>query len=332
MAVPAFDPKELEVTGQTHTLHGSVPMYNYPVTMGEAFIAAVRDRKPIWEISGIESQIFTPRLIPDNVARALVFEAKPFDALKDGGGKDMFGIDWEYIPVAGGSMVRPGKPFMDDMNDWEDKIVWPDVDSWDWEGSAKENKDYVNTGKNIQVWFQTGWFERIISFMEFEGAIMALFDEDQQDAIHAFFDKLSDLYINIIDHFVKYFPQVTSFYMHDDWGSQKETFFSPALVEEMIVPHMKKVTDHIHKIGRCAELHSCGQIMKQVPNMIKAGWDTWSGQVMNDTQAIYEQYGDKIVIGVIPEQFDPKPLRKRIRDALHGNLPKSSVTPKSPAL
>ena len=79
-------------------------MYNYPVTMGEAFIiAAVRDRKPIWEISGIESQIFTPRLIPDNVARALVFEAKPFDALKDGGGKDMFSIDWEYIPVAGGS-------------------------------------------------------------------------------------------------------------------------------------------------------------------------------------------------------------------------------------
>lgn len=332
MAVPAFDPKELEVTGQTHTLHGSVPMYNYPVTMGEAFIAAVRDRKPIWEISGIESQIFTPRLIPDNVARALVFEAKPFDALKDGGGKDMFGIDWEYIPVAGGSMVRPGKPFMDDMNDWEDKIVWPDVDSWDWEGSAKENKDYVSTGKNIQVWFQTGWFERIISFMEFEGAIMALFDEDQQDAIHAFFDKLSDLYINIIDHFVKYFPQVTSFYMHDDWGSQKETFFSPALVEEMIVPHMKKVTDHIHKIGRCAELHSCGQIMKQVPNMIKAGWDTWSGQVMNDTQAIYEQYGDKIVIGVIPEQFDPETTSEEEQRRLAREFAEKFCDPKKPSV
>ncbi len=332
MAVPAFDPKELEVTGQTHTIHGPAPLYNYPVTMGEAFIAAVRDRNPIWEISGIESQIFTPRLIPDNVARALVFESKPFDALKDGGGKDMFGIDWEYIPVAGGSMVRPGKPFMEDMNEWEEKIVWPDVDSWDWEGSAEENKEYVSTGKNIQVWFQTGWFERIISFMEFEGAIMALFDEDQQDAIHAFFDKLSDLYINIIDHFVKYFPQVTSFYMHDDWGSQKETFFSPALVEEMIVPHMKKVTDHIHKIGRCAELHSCGQIMKQVPNMIKAGWDTWSGQVMNDTQAIYEQYGDKIVIGVIPEQFDPETTSEEEQRRLAREFVEKFCDPKKPSV
>jgi hypothetical protein len=26
---------------------------------------------------------------------------------KEGGGKDMFGIEWEFIPVAGGSMVRP---------------------------------------------------------------------------------------------------------------------------------------------------------------------------------------------------------------------------------
>jgi hypothetical protein len=26
---------------------------------------------------------------------------------------------------------------------------------------------------------------------------------------------------------------------------------------------------------------------------------------MNDTQTAYEQYGDKIVLGVIPDQFDP---------------------------
>ena len=332
MAVAAFDPKELEVKGQSSSRFGTVDLYNYPVSIKDGFTAAVRDRKPIWEIAGIESQIFTPRIIPDNVARAFVYEGKPFDALKDGGGKDMFGIDWEYVPVAGGSMVRPGNPFLEDMNDWEEKIVWPDVDSWDWEGSAKENKEYVSTEKSIQVWFQTGWFERIISFMEFEGAIMALFDEDQKDAIHAFFDKLSDLYINIIDHFVKYFPEVNCFYMHDDWGSQKETFFSPALVEEMIVPHMKKVTDHIHKLGRCAELHSCGQIMKQVPNMIKAGWDTWSGQTMNDTHAIYEQYGDQIVIGVIPEQFDPENTSEEDQRRLARDFAEKFCNPAKPSV
>ena len=39
--------------------------------------------------------------------------------------------------------------------------------------------------------------------------------------------------------------------------------------------------------------------------MIEAGWDYWGGQVMNDTQKIYELYGDKIIIGVIPDMFDP---------------------------
>lgn len=306
MNIPAFDQKELKVVGRHKTMGTTVPLFDFPISQRDAYISLMRDKKPVWQIVGTETKMFIPRIIPDNKARALVFEEKPFDALKDGGGKDMFGVDWEYVPIAGGSMVRPGNPFITDMNDWYDKVVWPDIDSWDWEGSAIENKDYLDCDKNIQVWFQTGWFERLISFMEFEPAIMALFDEEQQDAIHDFFDKLGDLYINMIDHYVKYFPQVTSFYMHDDWGSQKETFFSPTLVEEMIVPHMKKVTDYIHSIGRCAEFHSCGQIFKQVPNMIKAGWDTWGGQPMNDTQKIYELYGDKIVIGVIPDQFDPE--------------------------
>ena len=40
--------------------------------------------------------------------------------------------------------------------------------------------------------------------------------------------------------------------------------------------------------------------------MIEAGWDAWSPQPMNDTQKIYEEYGDQIVISVIPDAFDPE--------------------------
>ena len=50
------------------------------------------------------------------------------------------------------------------------------------------------------MWFQTGCYERLIAFMEFEGAIMALFDEDSQPEVHAFFDKLTDFYIDIFKH------------------------------------------------------------------------------------------------------------------------------------
>ncbi|MCF0121070.1 MAG: methyltransferase [Oscillospiraceae bacterium] len=304
MNIPAFDKKELEVVGEVASFGGPLPLYNFPIPMKDAYYAML-NREPVWQITGVETAIFTPSIIPDNVARALVFENKPFDKDACGGGKDMFGIDWEYVPLVGGSMVRPGHPFLDDANEWYDKVVWPDIDSWDWAGSAKENNGtYLTNEKYFSAWFQTGWYERLISFMDFEGAIMAMFDEDQQDAVKDLFDHLSDLYIKMIDKYIEYFPNVDSFYMHDDWGSQKETFFSPALCNEMIVPYMRKVTDYIHSRGKHCELHSCGQLMKQVPNMIEAGWDAWGGQLMNDTHKIYELYGDKILIGVVPDPYD----------------------------
>jgi hypothetical protein len=42
-------------------------------------------------------------------------------------------------------MVRPGKPFIEDANEIKDKVVWPDIDAWDWEGCAKANAEYLSS-------------------------------------------------------------------------------------------------------------------------------------------------------------------------------------------
>ncbi|MDR0861278.1 MAG: methyltransferase [Oscillospiraceae bacterium] len=305
MAAPKFDPKELKVVGEKASFMPGmgIPLYDFPVTPREAY-RAMYNKQPIWQMTGLEYQMFAPRVNPDNVARAMVIDGSPFAAGPQGG-KDMFGIDWEFVPSVGGSIVHPGKPLFTDANDWEKKIVWPDVDSWNWAENGEQNKSYLSDVYWNQCWFQNGWFERLISFMDFENALVALIDEDQQDAVKAFMDRLATLYIDILEHHFHYFPNIDEMYMHDDWGAQKESFFSPALCKEIIVPSMKRVTDFIHSTGRFAQLHSCGQIIKQVPNMIAAGWDAWSGQAMNDSQKIYELYGDKIAIGVSPDSFDP---------------------------
>ena len=59
------------------------------------------------------------------------------------GFEDMFGITWKDIELVGGAMVEPGEPLLEDMNEWEEKIVWPDVDSWDWEGQRKISEELV---------------------------------------------------------------------------------------------------------------------------------------------------------------------------------------------
>jgi hypothetical protein len=306
MSVPKYDPKELTVVSETPGFGGAAPtpVYDFPVTQKEGF-AALYAGRPIWQITGLEQTLFCPKVNPDNVARSFVFDGSGFNMFSDGGGRDMFGIEWEYVAQAGGSMVRPGKPFLEDANEWRDKVVWPDVGAWDWEGAAASNAGFLSADKYNVCWFLNGWFERLISFMDFEGAVMAMFDEDQQDAVRELFGRLSDTYIEIIGKYIEYFPAIDGFCIHDDWGSQKETFFSPALAGEVIVPYMRRVTDFVHSKGKSCELHSCGQLLKQVPNFIAAGWDSWSGQLMNDTQKIYELYGDKIIIGVTPDLYDP---------------------------
>lgn len=305
MANPKFDPKELKVVYEIPPFFPgapATPVYDFPVTPKEAYKATMR-REPIWQITGVEASFFTPRVYPDNVARAFVFESTPLPR-EEFGGKDMFGIEWVYVDVAGGSMVQPGTPFLSDANEWEEKVVWPDIDSWDWEGSSKENAKHLSNDNFVAPWIMNGFFERLISFMDFEGAAMAMIDEDQQDAVKALMEKLTDLYIKVVDKFIEHYD-IDGFCVHDDWGSQKAPFFSPTLCKELIVPAMRRLTDYIHSKGLFADFHCCGHVELQVPNMIEAGWDSWGGMPMNDSHMLYEKYGDKIIIGVIPDQFDP---------------------------
>jgi hypothetical protein len=317
MSTPPFEEKELEVVNELPAF-GLFPVLTelaYPITPKDAYLG-VFNKEPVWQLINIEDRVFTPRIIPDNVARGLVSENRPFDNEKEAGGPDMFGIPWVYVSVVGGSMVRPGTPFLEDANDWYDKLVWPDIDSWDWEGSAAENNGtFLTPDRFNKVWIQNGWFERLISFMDFEGASIALVDEDQEDAVKDLLLKLSDLYIRIIDKFLEHFENINGFYIHDDWGSQQNTFFSPAIAEEFIVPAMRKVTDHVHSRGVLAELHSCGNNMAQVENYIAAGWDSWTPQPMNDTRKLYHEYGDKIIIGVKGDDYGPDASEEERRAA-----------------
>jgi hypothetical protein len=311
MQIPKFNPEELRVVAEVPNYFGGpgIPIYNFPVSGKEA-VHALYARKPIWQVMlgiGVECKNFTPAIDPDNVARAFVFDGTVVPGVSNlTGGKDLFGIEWEYIPAAGGSMVRPGRPFIEDANDIERKVVWPDIDNWDWEGAAKANEQYLSGSAAYVAMLMNGYFERLISFMDFEGAILAMVDEEQKDAVKRFFERLSDLYIRMIDKFIAYFPQVDVFTIHDDWGSQKDTFFSPAVVSEMIVPSMRRVTDFIHSKGKFADLHCCGNNIKQVPNIIAAGFDSWMPQAMNDIEKIYDLYGDRLIIATMPEIFDPK--------------------------
>jgi len=336
MAIAPFHEKELEVIGSYRNPFGKFPIaqFNAPVNDREA-VKLLYQGKPVHQIvgTGIEHFTFCPSINPDNIARAYVLDATTrADKVGQAGGPDMFGIEWEYVPEVGGSMVRPGQPLVDDANDLMEKVQWPDIESWDWEGAAEVNRNYFREDRFNLCWLMNGWYERLISMMDFEDAAVALIDEDQKDAVKAFFDKLSDLYIDILDHYIKYFPMIDGFHIHDDWGSQKDTFFAPQVAAEMLVPYMRRVTDFLHSKGKYCDLHSCGMNFKQVPNYIDAGFDSWRPQSMNDIEKIYELYGDKIIIAVPPQAFDVDNTTEEEQREFAREYAKKFCNPKKPSM
>lgn len=295
-----FDPSEL-VPRKTIIGMGGVecPLYSTPVTPKENYRRLIAGQDPQWVTLSADANMFIPRVVPDNVARALLVDAEPLTP-GEGGGKDMFGIEWVYVPVAAGSMVKPGDPLMDDANDWKSLINFPDVDSWEWEHAKQVNAPLLDPDRPTSCWLMTGMFERLISFMDFAGAALAMIDEDQQDAIHELFSALCDTYEKIIDKYIECFD-MGIFYFHDDWGSQRAPFFSLNTAREMLVPHFRRLSDYCHSRGVIFELHCCGNNELLVPAMIEGGVDIWDGQDINDKAMLYEKYGTQIILGVQPE-------------------------------
>lgn len=187
---------------------------------------------------------------------------------------------------------------MDDVNNWKEIIKFPVIESFNWEEQSRISKDYLNNTKlpNIAT-ILNGYYERLISFMEFENAAIAMVDEDQEDALHELFDALTDLYCRLIDKYVQYF-NLQGVQIHDDWGSQRAPFFSIETIRKMLVPHMKQFVDHVHSKGLFVELHSCGKNDMIAEAIVECGFDTWTPQAMNDVSELYKKYGKEIVLGV----------------------------------
>ncbi|MBN1907828.1 MAG: methyltransferase [Deltaproteobacteria bacterium] len=298
-----FSDNELKVIGEYPVPFPGMPLllkYNTPITPAQNYEMVIRGERPFWLPTMSDISMSMGGFLPDNEAR-----------LK--GGKDFFGLEWVFVPVAGGATRKPGKPYITDMNTWKETITFPDLDQYDWKSykdSIKPEEDRIS-----HVTILNGIFERLISFMDFANAAMAIIDEDQEAAILEFFDKQADFYIKLVDKYMEYgSPRIISF--HDDWGSQMAPFFSADTIRRMILPSLKRVLFHIQKRGAFVDMHSCGKTETLAPLYIEAGVQTWTPQPMNNHKKLYENYGDKLFLGISPPDIDPEISEEELYAAL----------------
>lgn len=303
-----FDPKELEIVQYLPPSFPDlppVPVYRFPISCKENFRRLLAGERPLWLPHINEVVIVTPSCIPDSWARGKVSGVGlPPD--EKFGGPDMFGVQWIYDPVSGGSTVRPGNPIVKDLEHWEDYITFPDIEQWDWAASAEETRTLRSDGRVVKMILFSGLFERLISFVDMEDALVALIDEDMQPAVHRLFDRLCNFYDALFAKYKEYF-QVDILNFHDDWGSQRAPFFSLNTVREMLLPYLKRCVDSAHRHGMIFEFHCCGFIEQLVPAVVQAGCDMLDAQSRNvsDIKKLTGLYGERLLIHSTPDDYAP---------------------------
>jgi hypothetical protein len=210
-----FEQNELRIIDTLPGFFGGPgqPLRNTPVTPRENIAALFFDKHPYWLPLPGDSTMMIGSLYNERLGRG-----------GPSGITDVFGIKWVWVQSAGGSIVHPGEPFMQNANEWKDKIKIPDIDTWDWAAEAEAVK--LDCRVSTTISFVNGfWFERLISFMDFAPAAMALIDDEQKDAVKALFAELTDLACKLVDKFCQYWPALDGFNIHDDWAAQRAPFF-----------------------------------------------------------------------------------------------------------
>jgi len=211
--------------------------------------------------------------------------------------KNKWGItfDWPADQLGSFPMHDEEHKALKDITNWKESVKAPSVFYTDEEWAAAEAhaKSVDRNDKFVTAFCAPGIFEMTHHLMSMEDALMALYEEPE--AMKELIDYVVEYELAYAAEVVKHI-QPDALFHHDDWGSQRSSFISPAMFDEFILPAYKKVYGFWKANG--VELivhHSDSYAANLVPEMIEMGIDIWQGAMTtNNVPELIKQYGGKI--------------------------------------
>lgn len=269
-----------------------IPKIETPITALENFKRVTARTNPLWipsSATDFHNLMFQDLAIGDQIGADFLRNAtEDYDFI------DWFGVPLTWVVSAGGATNTPGTHLLDDIADWKKVVKFPVLSDWDWQTKADDfMKNQYDPNKVLQIDLHNGCIQRLIAVIGgYTEGMFALALEPE--AVRAFFDRIADHMIELIDLLCSLYP-VNLMTIHDDWGTEKDVFFSPNMMEELVFEPTKRVIDHIKSKGCAYMQHSCGNISRFIPYMIDMGTDFLQIQRRAvDIPAMKIKYGDKI--------------------------------------
>jgi hypothetical protein len=282
----------------------TIPMPDYPVTPFENFKLAVEHKTPYWmPNSSVDFVALQSQALAGTAMRHPPWCSKEKEIFTD-----EWGCIWEYVPEAGGAITQPGsKPVLTDITQWEKQVKFPDYASMDFKTRADSFHKNFNTNKVLNINLRQGCTERLVSLTGGYGEAMTMMAEEPE-ACRDYYLAFGEWYRGFVDHILKFYPETALFSYQDDWGTERDTFFSEAMMEEQVLEPTRKLVEHVHNKGIYFMLHSCGCVGRFLKYMIDMKVDLLQLQRRaNDMPAMKAEFGDKIGFNVMLEGYSYAP-------------------------
>ena len=183
-----------------------------------------------------------------------------------------------------------------DIENWQKYVHAPKTEFTDeeWAPFLAPLKDIDRNVVFVAPFVAPGIFEKLHYLMGMEDCMMAMYEEPE--AMHDLVDFIVEAEVDYAKTIMTKVPEINALLHHDDWGSAKNSFLSPDMFDEFIVPGYKKIYSTWKELG-CQLIvhHNDSYTANLVPEMIEMGIDIWQGCFpQNNLPELCKQYAGQI--------------------------------------
>ncbi len=155
-----------------------------------------------------------------------------------------------------GNMITDKKSF--------EKYCWPDPEKGDYD-IYFDLGEYLPERMKLVASSNGGLLENVIDLVGFENlSLMYMLDENLTTDI---FNSVGSSLLRFYE-IVAPIETIGACIVNDDWGFKNQTMFPPDMMKRWVFPWHKRIVKVIHKAGKPAILHSCGQLKNVMDTVI----------------------------------------------------------------
>lgn len=203
--------------------------------------------------------------------RALDVPAPPDQEVGGGVWQNYWGERFMYRPTSWGPLREDVKGALAAATCFSEleQFAWPHPDCLDRAQLARQCRRHE--GRALRYGFADVW-QRPALVRGWEEFFLDM--AERPEWVHFLCRKFTDFYLEDYTRAAELTGgRIDLYLLISDLGTQRGPLISPAMFQTFVAPYLKEMIDRIHHLGGRVLYHSCGDIRRFIPDLIRLGVD-----------------------------------------------------------